>query len=146
MGVRDLVEAASILPIPVVSDVAAGGLALSDALRGDYKSAALNAAGMIPMVPAMGGVTRISSRFLKPQTADEVAQGFANRFVHPVHDNAGNRFSGFTDPRAQTTLHGYDKNGERFTRKIADLSPEELVSSRDGDRTLNAMLEALRNK
>lgn len=37
-------------------DVAAGALAADDVRRGDYTSAALNSVGMLPYVPALGGI------------------------------------------------------------------------------------------
>jgi hypothetical protein len=144
IGGEDLLNSAAMSQLPVVSDIASGGLAIADALRGDYGSAALNAAGILPGIPALGGMTRLSSKWLKPQTLDEIKQGYANRLKHPVATNDGGRLSGFTDPRNQTTLHGYDKNGEKFTVSAETLDPSTLVSSRDNNKTLGALLDALR--
>lgn len=44
-------------PIPIASDIAAGKLAYDAAQRGDVQNAVLNALGILPMVPALGGAT-----------------------------------------------------------------------------------------
>lgn len=54
-NVRNAGEAMSMIPNPV-GDVASGLLAVDDLRKGDYGSAALNSIGLLPFVPAMGGV------------------------------------------------------------------------------------------
>ena len=49
--------------IPVAGDVLSGLLAGYDAYQGDYGSAAANAVGLLPFVPAMGGVIKRSGNF-----------------------------------------------------------------------------------
>lgn len=79
----------------------------------------------------------------KEQTAEERKNGFANRFNNPVTLKDGSRLSGFTDPAKQTTFHGYDKNGERFTQRASSVNPDDIVSSRDSNRTAEKLREAL---
>ena len=56
-NVRNAGEAMSMIPNPV-GDVASGLLAVDDLRKGDYGSAALNSIGLLPFVPAMGGVIK----------------------------------------------------------------------------------------
>jgi hypothetical protein len=78
-----------------------------------------------------------------PQTEAERRQGFANRFNNPVTLADGTRLSGFTDPVRQTTFYGYDKSGERFTINRDAIRPEDVVSSRDGNRTAEILRAGL---
>lgn len=55
-NMRTAAEYAAMTPNPI-GDVASLGLAADDLRKGDYGSAALNSVGMLPFVPAMGGVT-----------------------------------------------------------------------------------------
>lgn len=53
---RGAAEAAAATPIPIVSDLAAAGLAADDVRKGNYGTAALNALGVLPFIPALGGI------------------------------------------------------------------------------------------
>lgn len=44
--------------VPVTGDIQSGILAVQDVKKGDYGSAALNAVGLLPWIPAMGGVIK----------------------------------------------------------------------------------------
>lgn len=52
-----LLDVASAVPTPV-GDVASGLLAAQDVSKGNYGSAALNALGLLPFIPSMGGVLK----------------------------------------------------------------------------------------
>lgn len=56
-NVRMAAELASMTPNPI-GDVASLGLAADDVRRGNYGDAALNAVGVLPFVPAMGGLIK----------------------------------------------------------------------------------------
>lgn len=62
LSLREYMEIAAMTQVPGVADVASGGLSLSDLMRGDYGSAALNGLGALPLVPAMGlGIKQIKT-------------------------------------------------------------------------------------
>jgi hypothetical protein len=79
----------------------------------------------------------------KEQSESDRKQGYANRFKNPVTLKDGSRLSGFTDPKKQTTFHGYEKNGERFTQRASDVNPNDIVFSKDANKTANRVREAL---
>ncbi len=56
MNIRGLLDLAT--NIPVVGDALSGGMAVYDAARGDYPSAAMNALGVLPFIPSFGGVIK----------------------------------------------------------------------------------------
>lgn len=56
-NIRSAGEVTSMLPNPV-GDVASGLLAIDDVRQGNYGDAALNALGVLPFVPAMGGIVK----------------------------------------------------------------------------------------
>ena len=85
----------------------------------------------------------LSETVFKPQSAADVQAGYSNRFKNPITLKDGTRLSGFTDPAQQTTFHGYDKNGEQITLRREYVKPEDIVSSRDSNRTADKVREAL---
>jgi hypothetical protein len=78
-----------------------------------------------------------------PQTAQEQTEGYALRLKNPVTLKDGSRLSGFTDPATKTTFYGYDKNGARFTIRASAVNPNDVVSSKDSDRTAGIVRKAL---
>lgn len=56
-NVRTAGEVASMMPNPA-GDVISGLLAVDDLRKGDYGSAALNSLGLVPFVPALGGIIK----------------------------------------------------------------------------------------
>lgn len=56
LNIRGLLDAAT--AIPVVGDLLSGGLAAYDAAKGDYGSAAINAVGLLPFIPSLGGMIK----------------------------------------------------------------------------------------
>ena len=80
----DYINAVSMTPVPGVSDVAAGLLAAKDVREGNYGSGALNAAGLIPFVPALGGIFKGVKGATKAEkqalvTAQKMAREGSNR-------------------------------------------------------------------
>lgn len=71
-SLRNAAELASMMPNPV-GDIASGGLALSDLINGDYGGAALNGVGLLPFVPAMGGMIKTTVGRI-PETAKDTEQ------------------------------------------------------------------------
>ena len=54
LNVRGLLDAATM--IPVVGDALSGGMAVYDAVKGDYPSAAMNALGVLPFIGGAGTI------------------------------------------------------------------------------------------
>lgn len=63
--------------LPVTGDIQSGILAAQDLNEGAYGSAALNALGLLPFVPAMGGVVKKAGKAAK--TKYEIAQDVAQK-------------------------------------------------------------------
>lgn len=78
-----------------------------------------------------------------PQSAEDRRNNYANRLKNPIHLKDGSRLSGFTDPSKQTTFHGYDKNGERFTLRVDQLNADDIAWSKDSNRTADKLRKAL---
>lgn len=66
------------------------------------------------------------------------------RLKNPVTLKDGARLSGFNDPATQNVFIGYDKNGELFTVRREYINPEDVVSSRDSNKTANLVREGLK--
>jgi len=66
------------------------------------------------------------------------------RLKNPVTLKDGARLSGFNDPDTQNVFIGYDKNGELFTVRREYINPEDVVSSRDSNKTANLVREGLK--
>lgn len=89
------------------------------------------------------GAMELTQDLFKPQTEAERRSGFAVKLNNPVTLKDGSRLSGFTDPAAKTTFYGYDKNGERFTIKKDAVSADDIVSSKDTNKTADAVRASL---
>lgn len=76
----------------------------------------------------------------KAKTADE---GAAIRFKNPLTLKDGSRLSGFTNPKKQNVFFGYDKNGELFTIGREYVNPEDIVSSKDTNKTADRVKQGL---
>ena len=113
---------------------------------------AMQAQGLTPDVETEAGVMasqrsagamEMTGDLFKSQTDAERRNGFAIKLNNPVTLADGSRLSGFTDPVGKTTFYGYDKNGERFTIRREFVKAEDVVSSRDGNRTADAVRATL---
>jgi hypothetical protein len=124
--------------------------AYADAMKAQGLQSDMEVAGSGQATESMAASERaqpvvfdLPQTLFNPQTEAERRQGFANRFNNPVTLADGTRLSGFTDPVRQTTFYGYDKSGERFTINRDAIRPEDVVSSRDGNRTAEMLRAGL---
>lgn len=69
--------------------------------------------------------------------------GESIRFKNPLTLKDGSRLSGFTNPKKQNVFFGYDKNGELFTVGREYVNPEDIVSSRDSNKTATQVKKGL---
>lgn len=93
---------------------------------------------------SQGGDVPAFSRILRDLTDTRLAaNGEASRLKNPVRLKDGGRLSGFTTEK-QDIFYGFDENGERFTLRADRVRPEQIVSSRDDNRTAEAIREGLR--
>jgi hypothetical protein len=67
---------------------------------------------------------------------------FGRELRNPVTLANGTRLDGFTS-QDQSVFSGYDRNGERITVSQESINPSDIVSSRDSNRTANALKSAL---
>ena len=90
-----LAETLSSLPIPVVSDALSGVLAARDVAKGDYGSATMNAVGLLPFVPSVGGMIKETGNLAKnaiypSEHAQSVVKGLNKLPKSNTWDSAGN--------------------------------------------------------
>ena len=71
---------------------------------------------------------------LKEQSRAEQEQGFSRKLNNPIKLKDGSRLSGFTS-NSQEVFYGYDKNGEVFTIRKEYVKPDDIVGSRDSNKT-----------
>jgi hypothetical protein len=67
---------------------------------------------------------------------------YGRELRNPVTLNDGTRLDGFTSPD-QSVFSGYDRNGQRITMSQDSVNPADIKSSRDSNRTANALKAAL---
>lgn len=108
-----------------------------------YKLGFAGQAGVGSQVLDQKVLNDLSETVFKPQTQADRDAGYSNRFKNPITLKDGTRLSGFTDPAKQTTFHGYDKNGEQITIGREYVKPEDIVSSRDSNRTADKVRAGL---
>jgi hypothetical protein len=118
MNYRGLLEAAQ--NIPVAGDALSGGMAMYDAAKGDYGSAALNALGVLPFVTAgtVKGVGKAAdalagSKLTKHEIAHETARKNAVEMLGLPENNTAMdraRAMGFDTP----AYHGTSKEFDSF--------------------------------
>lgn len=126
---RELGEALSMSGVPVVSDLASGALAASDAANGDYGSAALNAVGLLPFVPGVGGM-------IKGPMGRIAENGKDSNLLADMLERAGAkagyqvaREGSAVSPSQYVTFSKPSQSGEDLTRQVrisnhADKYPE----------------------
>lgn len=85
-------------------------------------------------------VSDFTETLFKAKTAQE---GESIRFKNPLTLKDGSRLSGFTNPKKQNVFFGYDKNGELFTIGREYVNPEDIVSSRDTNKTADRVKQGL---
>ncbi len=67
---------------------------------------------------------------------------YGRELRNPVTLNDGTRLDGFTSPD-QSVFSGYERNGQRITMSQDSVNPADIKSSRDSNRTANALKAAL---
>lgn len=67
---------------------------------------------------------------------------YGRELRNPVTLADGTRLDGFTSPD-QSVFSGYDRNGQRVTVSQSSIDPADIKSSRDSNRTANALKAAL---
>jgi hypothetical protein len=67
---------------------------------------------------------------------------YGREIRNPVTLSDGTRLDGFTS-QDQSVFSGYDRNGERVTIRREYVKPSDVMSSRDSNRTANALKAAL---
>jgi hypothetical protein len=127
MNYRGLLEAAQ--NIPVAGDALSGGMAVYDAAKGDYGSAAMNAVGLLPFVPGVGGM-------IKGPMGRIAENGKDSNMLADMLERAGvksgygvSREGSAVSPSQYVTFRKPAKSGEDFTRQVrisnhADKYPE----------------------
>lgn len=66
----------------------------------------------------------------------------SRKLKNPIRLEDGSRLSGFTS-NSQNVFYGYDKNGEVFTIGKEYIRPEQIIGSRDSDKTANKIRNRL---
>lgn len=150
-NLRTAGEVASMTPTPL-GDVASGMLAVDDLRKGDYLGAAGNAVGLLPFVPAMGGVIQKMSpdEFLslakkfdpvwggmpKKESIDYAKKGNLGGAYLTVVDTPKGLRVGMHDGRHRALAHkelGLKemevdiRKGQRMKREMPDLTEDELI-------------------
>jgi hypothetical protein len=67
---------------------------------------------------------------------------YGRELRNPVTLNDGTRLDGFTS-QDQSVFSGYERNGQRITMSQDSVNPADIKSSRDSNRTANALKAAL---
>lgn len=122
-NVRMAAELASMTPNPI-GDVASLGLAVDDIRKGDYGSAALNSVGVLPFVPAMGGVVR--NKKLADASLKHFGQTHSAKETGFLLDDATR-----LDLSGRHYASGYENRGGKYVPKIGQ--PDYLAGGRNVD-------------
>lgn len=121
LSLREYMEIAAMTQVPGVADVASGGLSLSDLMRGDYGSAALNGLGALPLVPAMGGVLKVSKSTAAHRPSDAViSERMLNQGYWPhdwYHGHAGNAFDKIDPKKLGSVTQTPGSSGAMFASR-----------------------------
>lgn len=108
--------------LPVTGDIQSGLLAAQDVRNQKYGSAALNALGVLPFLPALGGVTKIAKEIRPPKESlyDVASSNFD--FALPV----GNKTVDIKSLKGMVSASAYDQNKiKNLASKIK--SPEGYI-------------------
>jgi len=81
-----------------------------------------------------------TDRYIKPVVVDNKTEGWD--LINPVTLKNGTRLDGFSDV-AQTTFKGYEQGRVRITQRVNTVDPEDIVFSKDSNRTAEALKKAL---
>ena len=120
--------------LPVIGDAISGYDAYQSAKQGDYLGAALNAVGLLPIIPGLAGITKPISRIdgvgavvrnTIPVSAGE--SGFMRQDVHPVTEWLENLLKNNKIPH-ETTYSGSSYGPSTYT-KIHGLKDDTRISN-----------------
>lgn len=116
-----LLDVAAAVPTPV-GDIASGMLAAQDVSKGNYGMATLNALGLLPFIPSMGGVVKSAGKSAK--TEFELAQDLAQKNAAlpvsegglglPTSNTAMDRAKAMGFDVNNPVYHGTDKSFDAF--------------------------------
>ena len=90
---------------PVVGDIQSGVEAIRSAMKGNYGEAALNAVGLLPFVPALGGMTRAAGAL--PEAVDAAK---AVKTMDVYHGSPVKNITQFSDNGFTPTFTTPDRN------------------------------------
>lgn len=122
-NIRTAGEYASMTPNPI-GDVASGLLAVDDLRKGNYGDAALNGIGLLPFVPAMGGIVR--NKALETAAKKHFGKTFNPSETGFLLDDATR-----LDLSGRHYGAGYMQQGDKFVPKPGQ--PDYLRGSRNVD-------------
>lgn len=133
--------------MPITGDIQAGVYAADDVKKGNYGSAALNSLGLLPFVPALGGVVgKANKKLTKFEEAHQTAQKNATEMLNlPPNNTAMDRAKamGFDGGWYHGRYKDYDQiNPERtfYTTKDADYASQysyEPTASSMGGKSMS---------
>lgn len=98
--------------------------------------------GALDLQSIVEEVQKVAPLFSTGRFINTTDNEFGNDLRHPVTLQNGLRLDGFTD-KAQTTFKGYDAQGERISIRRDSVKPEDIVASRDSNKTAQALTKAL---
>ena len=82
-----------------------------------------------------------ASLFRKKSKGNKTAK--TRNFKHSVYLKSGERLSGVADNAAQDPFIGYDKNNQEFSVRRQYIKPEDIVRSKDGNKTAEKIKKEL---
>lgn len=133
---------------PVVGDAISGYDAIQSARQGDYLGAALNGVGLLPFVPAMGGVIKKAPRAEAMETARKNAvkmlglpenntamdRAKALGFLDDAYHGTGRVFDSFNKPKGIGNVSNtYDSNMASFLSSNPKISNEYSVAAANAE-------------
>lgn len=101
--------------MPVTGDIQAGVMAANDLRKGDYGSAALNSLGLLPFVPAMGGV--VKDMDLLKAARDNFGVTFSPKETGYIVENPWSKNAERLDFSGRNQAAGYQKGGSEYLPK-----------------------------
>lgn len=119
--------------LPVTGDIQAGLLAANDVKQGNYGSAALNSLGLLPFVPALGGVVKNSD--LLNTARQHFGVTFSPKETGYIVENPWSKSAERLDLSGRHQATGYIKGGSEYLPKYVPKSgqPDYLRYERGTD-------------
>lgn len=101
--------------MPVTGDIQSGVMAARDLRQGDYGNAALNAVGLLPFIPAMGGV--VKDMDLLKSARDNFGVTFSPKETGYIVENPWSKNAERLDFSGRNQAQGYVKGGSEYLPK-----------------------------